>query len=860
MPSFRFICELPTGLHARPASVLAETARHFRSAATITNLATGGSADLLSVLSIIGLDIQRGHEAEVSADGDDADALIERVRTLVAERFGEVEGSEHVESALEGTFVPRVPVPLRRAGVATIPGTPVCPGVGRGVVVMVGGNALPEDVAEERVGTDAQERLRLDAAIRSVREAIEKELRAARLGPEREILGAHLGIIIDPALAKSMAGFVGEGLGAARAVLRASKKFAAQLGGSASAYIRERAADVREVGRRLLGVLSPDELAQRPIALAGPSIVVAESLGVGQLTSVDRRLVRGLVLGDVGRTSHVVIIARSLQIPTLIGVNVGTGSLRDGEEAIVDAIGGFVVAAPTGVVVDYYQRDERFRERRLAKLAPLLSRRGATRDGKTLEVAANAATPPEIRAAMEAGADSIGLLRTELLFLDRRSAPTEDEQYDLYRAAADAARKLDAREVIIRTLDIGGDKPAPYLHIPAEENPFLGCRGVRLSAKHPEMLRSQLRAICRASAFGQIKVMAPMVATVSEARWFRERVQHVQQELSDEGILRDAKMPIGIMVEVPSVALIMDQLAGVVDFISIGTNDLCQYTFAADRGNPAVAPLNNPREPAFLRLLHRIVSDAAAHGLWAGICGEMAGDPRHVPLMAGLLTAGLREISVAGPSIGPIKAKLAELDSGACKELLHRAMACESAAQVETLLDVFASESASLGAVGARGGTAEHGPLHADLILIDSDATTKEQIIQELVGTLHAAGRTDDPRAVEEAIWAREEKYVTGMGLGFSLPHCRSDAVTCPSITVARPRSPIDWGATDGQPVALAIMLTVRAAGGDTTHLKLLAMLARRLMHREFRESLLAAPDAPTMLHILQTELELPRT
>jgi multiphosphoryl transfer protein len=854
--SFRFVCELPAGLHARPASVLAETARRYHSAAMITNLATGASAELRSVLSIIGLDVQRGHEAEVAAQGDDAEQLIERVRMLVAQRFGETDGGG--EAAVEqGVFVPRVPAPLRRANVVTIAGVPVCPGVGQGVVVMVGGNALPAEIAGGAVGTPAQELVRLNGAIGRVRETIEEQLRAARHGPEREILGAHLGIIVDPALAQCMAAYIGEGKGAPRSVLLAAKKFAAQLGASASAYIRERAADVREVCRRLLAELCPTELAEKKVELTGPSIVVAESLGVGQLTGLDRKHVRGLVLGDVGRTSHLVIIARSLQIPTLIGVELGGAKIGAGEQAIVDAIGGFVVPGPPSHAIDYYARDERHRARRQEKLAPLLCKRGTMRDGQGLEVAANAATPPEIRAAMDAGADSIGLLRTELLFLDRATPPTEEEQYELYRGAADAARKKDGREVIIRTLDIGGDKPAPYISIPEEENPFLGCRGVRLYLKYPDLLRAQLRAICRASAHGPIKVMAPMVATVGEAKWFCDRIARVQGELSEEGIDHDPNMPVGIMVEVPSVALIMDQLAHVVDFISIGTNDLCQYTFAADRGNPAVAGLNNPREPSFLRLLERIVSEAAAHGVWAGICGEMAGDPRHVPLMAGLAAVGLDEISVAAPSIGPIKAKLAELESGACRELLKKAMACETAAQVEALLEEFAAGS------GAEAGAAkvEQGPLHADLIMLDSDATTKEQIIQELVGALHAAGRTDDPRAVEEAVWAREAEYLTDtVGHGFAIPHCKSDAVAHPSISVAKLLRPIDWGSAEGEPVRVVIMLTSRKTGSEKVHMQMLAKLARRLMHEGFREALVGATDAEALLVVLETELELKRS
>ncbi len=848
--ALRFVCELPTGLHARPASLLAETARRFHSALAVTNESTGSSAEGRSVLSLIALDIQRGHSVLIEASGDDAPEVLAAVKALVDNHFGE-SLTPTAGNADVGVAVARVPVPLQRLKAVVITGRAVCAGVGEGAAVIVGGLHIPDAVRNARCASPDAEWARASAALAAVRDEIDEDLHRSRDVLRTELLRAHLGIVDDPALRERLEQGIRSGKAAPCAVVEASAHFMARLGSSASAYIRERAADVEDICRRILGNLDPSLLSESAISLSGPSVVVADSLGVSQLMALDPVNLRGLVLGEVGATSHVVILARSMRVPTLISVEGATRAISAGKRVVVDGFGGFAVPDASDAAIEYYRRERIFRDRRRQRMEPLLRTRGATRDGVPLEVAANAALPVEIRAAMAAGADSIGLLRTEMLFLDRAEAPGEQEQFELYRAAAEAARAGGAesgeeREVIIRTLDIGGDKPAPYITMPAEDNPFLGCRGLRLYHKYPDLLRSQLRAICRASAHGPIKVMAPMIATVAEARWFCDRIAKVQAELSDEGIEHDPQLPVGIMVEVPSVATIIDQLAKIVDFISIGTNDLCQYWTAADRTNKAVAALNNVREPSFLRLLEQIVSRARDHDLWAGMCGEMAGDVLNLPLLVGL---GLSEISAAAPSIGAIKSRLAGYDSAVCREALVKAMACETPDEVTTLMQAFAAEH--------RGAAGSGGPVHPDLVLIDSDAATKEHAIEDLVGALHAAGRTDDPRAVEEAIWAREATYATGLGFGFAIPHCRSDAIACPSIAVAKLRSPIDWGSTDGQPVRGVIMLTVRASDADQTHLKLLAKLARKLMHEGFRECLLAAPDVDTVIRVLRTELEL---
>jgi fructose-specific PTS system IIA-like component len=455
-------------------------------------------------------------------------------------------------------------------------------------------------------------------------------------------------------------------------------------------------------------------------------------------------------------------------------------------------------------------------------------------------VAANVATAAELGPAFAQGADGIGLFRTEMLFMDRDAPPSEEEQLSVYAAAARAAQ---GRPVVIRTLDVGGDKPVPYLRLSREANPFLGYRGVRIYPAHRDVVASQLRAILRASTHGQVWLMVPMVSTVEEVRWVKALLATVRAELEAAGIAFDPAMPVGIMVEVPSAALILDQLAAEVGFFSIGTNDLAQYFFAADRDSTDVGCLPDVRSPAFLRLLGKIADEARRHGRWVGLCGEMARDTANLPLLIGL---GLDEISTAAPEIPALKAAIAQSSAGDCRALLKRAMACHTPSEVEQVLASFRAQSRSRGLI-------EH-----ELIVLDSDSATKEEAIEEIVDAFSATGRTERPRAVEEAVWAREAVYSTGLGHGFAIPHCKTDAVTASSIGVVRLAHPIEWGAVDGQPVRCVILLAIRESDPDDTHMKVFARLARRLVHEEFRGRLLAVPDAEAVMKCLTEEIGIP--
>lgn len=836
---FRFTCPLVNGIHARPASVLADVVRGYRARVTIAR--DGAAAvELVSVLSVVGLDIKVNQECVVVAEGDEAAGAIAALRAFVHEKLASVDDvaeSGHGHSGAGAEVAAALPVALRKHDVAFVPGRAACGGIGMGSAVIVGGltlsdaalHAMPESIEAEVAAA-------LDAIARTHAELHARATSAK--GMAADLLRAHAAIADDPALRADVERRISRTTTAARAVVAAGEAFAGELRKATSAYIRDRAVDVIDVCEQILEKLGALGGAAS-VALEHDSVVFAETLTANQLLKMDRSRLRGLVLGGVGATSHTVILARSFRIPTVIEVRNAAGLAAAGTSVIVDGEGGLVLTSPGDAARRYFQRESRGRERAAERVRVLAQGSAATVDGQSIEIGVNASTPDEVRGAMANGADGVGLLRTELLFLDRVKAPSEGEQYTAYAGVVTAAA---GRPVIIRTFDIGGDKPAAYLNMPEEENPFLGVRGLRLYEEHSDVLSAQLRAILRAALVGPVKIMAPMVSTPEEAAWFRERVEAVRGELSAEGVSTPS-VPIGIMVEVPSVATVMDQLCEVVDFFSIGTNDLCQYWMAVDRGNAGVAGLYNARRPSFLRVLSQIVRGAKAGGRWIGMCGEMAGNRGNLPLLLGM---GLDEISVAPGEVAAIKALAREARAAQCRDLFERACACRTPGEVDAAVAASGWRLMKAAAIVDR-----------ELVLVESDAVSKEDAIQEAVGVLLAAGRVDRPRDVEEAVWAREATYSTGLGFGFAIPHCKSDAVTSPSLAVVKLRQGIEWGSLDGGAVSVVLLLVVPSSDAAGSHMKVFARLARKLMHEEFRERMMGAATAEEVEMCLRSELEI---
>lgn len=834
---FAFVCPLSAGMHARPASQFAEVTKTFRSELVLANLRNSREANPKSVLSIIAADIRHGDRCLIHVRGGDEEAAYAAVRRFVEETLPVCDPPTANTSSSNRGGIPRV---LQAAGVTCCIGSAASPGIAYGIVVRVSAMSLPKAISQETAVDSKQELARLELAMVAVRARIRQQLSSSSSRLGNTVLQADLSIANDVVFADRIAELISRGKSAGYAVVETGGYFADLLRHSESEYIRERATDVEEISIQILEELYGTDLQQTIPALREPSIIVAENLGPQQLLACDQRWLKGIVLEHSGKMSHALILARAHAIPAVVGVQDVRSQFSAGQEIVVDANRGLIISRFSTAVQRFYTREKKTLDRRKGLGTEDFNAPASTQDGQLIEVAANASTGEELSLALQNGADGIGLFRSEMNFLERERPPSEEEQFTLY---AQAARLFTERPVIVRTFDLGGDKSARYLNLPRENNPFLGYRGVRLYGEHVDLLRTQLRAILRASAHGRLHIMVPMISSLEEIRRFKEELVGAKQELQRENVAFRSDTPIGIMVEVPAVTFILDQICTEVDFFSIGTNDLAQYFFAVDRDNSKVAELSNVQHPGFLRFLKQIADDLHAAGKWLGMCGEMASETRHLPLLLGL---GLDEISVPASEIPRLKRAIRQYSAADCSSVLNQAMQCRDATEVGQLL---ASVQPSLSAEPL---------LSEELILLDSDSKNKEEAMQELVDNFYIAGRTEDRQGLEDAMWAREAVYSTGLGFGFATPHCKTDTVIANSIGVLRFRQPIDWGAVDSEPVRMIIFIAMRGSQVDNDHMQVFSRLARKLMNEDFRKQLLAITDSHQLVHYLGEQLEIP--
>lgn len=695
----------PQGLHARPAAVLAAAAKSFR--ADVRLLRGADTANAKSVTAILLLATKGGDALRVSASGPDAAAAVGALAALLAAGSGEAEkgvealaasrvAAANVTAAgpapLAGPAVSAGPVAVAMpaASGASRPSDPrkllgvsASPGLALGKVAQLRRASIQ---VEERGGGLESERAHLEAALVRARQQIEVQ-RAANVGAASRILDAHLELLADPELIDlAVAGLSGE-RSAAYAWREAYSSYAARLESLESALLRERAGDVRDVGGRVLGLLAG--VATAPIDCPPGSILIAEELTPSETSSLDAGRVVGLATTGGGPTSHAAIIARALGIPAVCGADRSVLALEEGTPVLLDGTAGSLLRDPSeaevaGARAAIARISAQRQGERAAASAP-----ASTTDGHRIEIAANIGTAEEALAAVAQGGDAVGLLRSELLFLDRGTAPSEQEQAEVYRAVASTLGR--SRKLVIRTLDVGGDKPLAYMPLPREENPFLGVRGIRLSLEKPDLLRSQLRAILEAAPLGDVHVMFPMIATVEELRAAR-------RILDEEQSGARAPVRVGVMIEVPSAALSAESLAREADFFSIGTNDLTQYTLAMDRGHPKLAPLADALHPAVLRLISFTVEAAHRYGKWVGVCGGLAAEPIAVPALLGL---GIDELSVPVPAIAAVKALVRRLSLRECQALARELLTLANAGEVRARLAQSGAES-----VAAAGGAA----------------------------------------------------------------------------------------------------------------------------------------------------------
>ncbi|SAK58951.1 phosphoenolpyruvate--protein phosphotransferase [Caballeronia glebae] len=659
----------PQGLHARPAAVFAAEAKKYKS--EIRVLRGGDSANAKSVVALMALATSFGDKLHVEAAGPDAGEAAAALARLLASGSGEKPGDAPAPVAAAAEAV--APKPAAPTDANELTGVSASPGLAVGKIVQFRREVI--DVAE--AGESPQrERARLDAAHHEARQQIEA-LKAKLTDPSKaQILDAHLELLDDPDLNDAAIAGISDGKSAGFAWRAAFETQAGNLARLDNALLRERAGDIRDVGRRVLALLAG--VRQAHIDVPGESILIAEELSPSDTASLDRSKVLGFCTTTGGATSHVAILARSLGIPAICGIDEDALQLPDGTLVVLDGSRGSLRRNPgADDLAKARERIERqTKKREEEKVAA--SKQAVTADGHRVEVVANIRNAQEARDAVAAGAEGVGLLRSEFLFDNRDTAPSEDEQAAEYCAVAEALGR--ERPLVVRTLDVGGDKPLSYMPLPKEDNPFLGLRGVRVSLDRPDMFRVQLRAILRAAPIGNLHIMFPMVASIEEVRTAR-------QILSEEAGDRMASVKVGVMIEVPSAALIAEPLAREVDFFSIGTNDLTQYTLAMDRGHPKLAKQADALHPAVLRLIGMTVDGAHKHGKWVGVCGGIASDAMAVPVLVGL---GIDELSVSVPAVGSIKAQLARLTMDEARQLAAKVITLGTAAEVRALLAPYA--------------------------------------------------------------------------------------------------------------------------------------------------------------------------
>jgi len=495
----------------------------------------------------------------------------------------------------------------------------------------------------------------IDSEIAKYRAAVaaaiaELETLMAKAGAEEAaILGVQVELLQDPAWEEEALRRIGEELQPARdSVLLTMEQFVSVFENMEDDYLRARAADVKDMGWRLFQRLAGSP-AGRQLPEGEGWILVAEDLTPSDTMGIDADRVSGFITKLGGKTSHAAIVARLRALPAVVGVGAALEAIGDGDELVMDGATGNIFVNPSATVVERHRKKQAEYLRRRKHLQSLKNRVAETRDGVRVHLQANIGTLEDMEPALAFGAEGVGLLRTELLFMEREQLPTEEEQFLFYK---NVLLRSGGHPVTIRTLDIGGDKPLPYLFLPKEENPFLGYRAIRISLDRKEMFLTQLRAILRAGLFGSCRMMFPMIGSVEELIAAKGVVAEARRALTAEGIAFAADVPVGVMIEIPSAALTVDLLAKEADFFSIGTNDLCQYTLAVDRMNEKIAPLYDPLHPAVLKLIRMVIEEGQRSGIPVGMCGELAGDARATEL---LFRMGLREFSMAASSIPEVK-------------------------------------------------------------------------------------------------------------------------------------------------------------------------------------------------------------
>ena len=762
---FNFLFPLSHGLHARPATALRDVALKFDAQITFTNLRNGNHANAKALLSLISTDTHYRDLCSLDFVGPEEEQAYEELKKFVE---GEYRLRDEPPPAESGeTAPPRPPRILSVTSTPFLSGLPVSPGVGWGKPVIMGGFEVPDESELGPIGNVEQEEARLRSALEAVTSELKRGAYHAPGEVETNILFAHISMLEDPAYVDFLFDQVKNGLGAGGAILRSGLHFSNLMQSTNSSYLRERVMDIYDVTLRLLESATPYRRPQQSPALTQPSVCVAFDLSPAQLLALDRRHLTGLVFENHSRTSHTAILANAFGIPCVAGVEEARKKLGQSTRLALDGARGVVVPDPPARVEAYFHAVAASLAVKAERLRSFRDVEAKSADGRRLVISANVGSYAEAQAAFDGGAEAIGLFRTEFLYLDRITPPTEDQQYEVLRSVAELAGK---RTVIVRTLDAGGDKNLPCLELPRETNPFLGYRAIRFYEQLGNIIQPHLRAILRAAEAGNIWVMAPMVSGPGDGELFIRLLNEAARSLGMDAF--PSGMRVGAMIEVPSSAFAIRELAAHFDFFSLGTNDLSQYFFAADRVNPLVSKYLNTSAPAFLRLLNQIADAAHAADRPLSICGEMAAHENYLPLF---LAMGFDELSMVVPQIPASKALLSNLTMHDSSLLLKQCLAAANAQQVNSLL-----------ATATTVQTATRPLLSEACVRLHSNARSRDEAIRELADLITLDGRATNSVPLEDAIWAQEDVAPALVANEIVFIHCRARCVLSDSLAVLR--------------------------------------------------------------------------
>ena len=679
MKQLEIVIQNPTGLHARPAKIFVNLAKQYQSDIRVFH--GEKKANAKSLISMLTLGVQSGSGIRIEVEGEDEDAAIVAIEEAIAGGLGEEELIEQVATETETAQGEEKPIKGKQAqneSDAPLPenmiqGIAGAPGIAIGPIYHL---KRTEIKVEETFESESEEKNQLQEAIEKAKGQVMRlhaQMLAQNASSEAAIFDVHLELLDDVELLDAVLEKINQQQSAAFAWQTTIDARAEMVAGLDDPLLAARSADLHDVGYRVLRIL---------VGVDGPAIrfpdhpviVVADDLSPSDTVSLDRDKVLGFCTASGGPTAHTAIIARALSLPAIVSAGERILTLGDGPTVILNGDTGLLTLDPTEDEIAQAKSLQQAGQKLRHEAQQKATDPAVTVDGHRVEIVANIGGVAGAQDAMKSGAEGVGLLRTEFLFLERISPPTEEEQFAVYR---DIAKTMQGLPIIVRTLDVGGDKPLPYIKMPEEANPFLGVRGIRLCMARPEILREQIRAVLRATKYGKLRIMFPMVSDLSEWHEARALVEEVRAELGTDPV------EMGIMIEVPSAAVMADVFAEHVDFFSVGTNDLTQYTLAMDRMHPQLAGKSDGLHPAVLRLINTTVQAAHKAGKWVGVCGELGADPEAVPILVGL---GVDELSVTVPAIPTVKAQVRVLKYEEAQILAKKALSCGTASEVRELV------------------------------------------------------------------------------------------------------------------------------------------------------------------------------